>query len=107
MEQPAHPRVAREKARSSWTMVCLQDLRDLWLGGRGPLLCFCFSLLLSVIAYLVAARLFVPVESRASVIAMFCAAVAIWGVAAWALAFGRDERAWVLELLRRMRRTTW
>ena len=31
-----------------------QELRDLWLGGRGLVLSFAFSLLLSVIAYLVA-----------------------------------------------------
>ena len=31
-----------------------QELRDLWLGGRGLVLGFAFSLLLSVIAYLVA-----------------------------------------------------
>ena len=31
-----------------------QELRDLWIGGRGLVLTFAFSLLLSVIAYLVA-----------------------------------------------------
>jgi ABC-2 type transport system permease protein len=31
-----------------------QELRDLWLGGRGLVLTFAFSLLLSVVAYLVA-----------------------------------------------------
>ena len=35
-------------------VVTAQELRDLWLGGRGLLLSFAFSLLLSVIAYLVA-----------------------------------------------------
>jgi ABC-2 type transport system permease protein len=35
-------------------VVLEQELRDLWLGGRGLVLCFAFSLLLSVIAYLVA-----------------------------------------------------
>jgi ABC-2 type transport system permease protein len=34
--------------------VTAQELRDLWLGGRGLVLTFAFSLLLSVIAYLVA-----------------------------------------------------
>ena len=38
----------------SWAVVTWQELRDLWLGGRGLLLTFAFSLLLSVIAYLVA-----------------------------------------------------
>jgi len=35
-------------------VVVVQELRDLWLGGRGPLLSIAFSLLLSVTAYLVA-----------------------------------------------------
>ena len=35
-------------------VVLGQELRDLWLGGRGLVLTFAFSLLLSVIAYLVA-----------------------------------------------------
>ena len=37
-----------------WVVVLEQELRDLWLGGRGLLLCLAFSGLLSVIAYLVA-----------------------------------------------------
>jgi ABC-2 type transport system permease protein len=35
-------------------VVAGQELRDLWLGGRGLVLSFTFSLLLSVISYLVA-----------------------------------------------------
>ncbi len=35
-------------------VVCEWELRDLWLGGRGLLLCLAFSLLVSVLAYLVA-----------------------------------------------------
>ena len=35
-------------------VVVVQELRDLWLGGRGLLLSIAFSLLLSVTAYLVA-----------------------------------------------------
>jgi len=35
-------------------VVAAQELRDLWLGGRGLALGFAFSLLMSVIAYLVA-----------------------------------------------------
>jgi ABC-2 type transport system permease protein len=37
-----------------WMIVLEQELRDLWLGGRGLVLSFAFSLLMSVIAYLVA-----------------------------------------------------
>lgn len=36
------------------TAVVVQELRDLWLGGRALVLSFLFSLLLSVIAYLTA-----------------------------------------------------
>ena len=37
-----------------WAVVHEQELRDLWLGGRGLMLSVAFSCLLSVIAYLVA-----------------------------------------------------
>jgi ABC-2 type transport system permease protein len=37
-----------------WTIVQTQELRDLWLGGRGLMLSLAFSCLLSAIAYLVA-----------------------------------------------------
>src|SRR3990172_8626342 len=39
---------------TAWAVVGEQELRGLWLGGRGLLLSFGFSLLLSVIAYLAA-----------------------------------------------------
>jgi len=39
---------------SGWLIVLEQELRDLWLTGRGLVLGFAFSLLMSVIAYLVA-----------------------------------------------------
>src|SRR2546423_8808632 len=38
----------------AWAVVAGQELRDLWLGGRGLILSLAFSLLLSVLAYLVA-----------------------------------------------------
>ena len=43
-------------ARSApgWWVVLGQELRDVWLGGRGPALTFAFSLILSAVAYLVA-----------------------------------------------------
>jgi ABC-2 type transport system permease protein len=41
-------------ARRAWPVVLQQELRDLWLGGRGLALGFAYSVLLSVIAYLVA-----------------------------------------------------
>ena len=38
----------------AWAVVAAQELRDLWLGGRGLLLSLAFSGLLSVLSYLVA-----------------------------------------------------
>jgi ABC-2 type transport system permease protein len=37
-----------------WTVVARQELRDLWVGGRGLPLMFAFSLLVSVMTYLAA-----------------------------------------------------
>lgn len=39
---------------ASWRTVAAQECRDLWLSGRGPLLLFAFSLLLSAFTYLAA-----------------------------------------------------
>jgi ABC-2 type transport system permease protein len=40
--------------RSGWAIVAGRELRDTWLGGRGPLLMVVWSLILSALAYLVA-----------------------------------------------------
>jgi ABC-2 type transport system permease protein len=45
---------ARPAAGRAWVVVLLQELRDLWIGGRGLMLSLGFSILLSVVAYLVA-----------------------------------------------------
>ena len=45
---------AQARSAADWIVVLQQELRDLWLGGRGLVLSFGFSLLLSVIAYLTA-----------------------------------------------------
>jgi ABC-2 type transport system permease protein len=37
-----------------WTVVAEQESRDLWIGGRGPVLVFGFSVLLSAMTYLAA-----------------------------------------------------
>jgi ABC-2 type transport system permease protein len=37
-----------------WRIVAAQESRDLWVSGRGPLLLFAFSVLLSVVTYLAA-----------------------------------------------------
>ncbi|HSV66538.1 MAG TPA: ABC transporter permease subunit [Mycobacteriales bacterium] len=39
---------------AGWRVVAGQEYRDLWVGGRGPVLLFAFSLLLSVVTYLAA-----------------------------------------------------
>jgi ABC-2 type transport system permease protein len=38
----------------AWRVVAEQECRDMWLGGRGPLLLFVFSVLLSFVTYLAA-----------------------------------------------------
>ncbi len=40
------------RRRVRWTVVLEQELRDLWIGGRGLLLTFLFSVLIGVIAYI-------------------------------------------------------
>jgi ABC-2 type transport system permease protein len=48
----SHARRSRSGASSGWVVVAGQELRDLWLGGRGLLLLFGFSVLVSAITYL-------------------------------------------------------
>jgi ABC-2 type transport system permease protein len=43
-----------QRRTAGWAVVAEQELRDLWLGGRGLLLSVAFSALLSIIAYLTA-----------------------------------------------------
>lgn len=50
----AAEQVAPRTSTPGWLVVAEQELRDLWLGGRGLMLSFAFSLLVSLIAYLVA-----------------------------------------------------
>jgi ABC-2 type transport system permease protein len=44
----------RADPKQTWRIVAEQELRDLWLGGRGLPLSIAFSALLSVLSYLVA-----------------------------------------------------
>jgi ABC-2 family transporter protein len=46
--------VALAPPRRAWLVVAGQELRDLWLGGRGLALTLAYSLLLSVMTYLTA-----------------------------------------------------
>jgi ABC-2 type transport system permease protein len=65
---PGHP----------WAIVAAQELRDLWLGGRGVLLSVAFSLLLSVLSYLVATnRALNFLEQRESVNLTLQVAIAV------------------------------
>jgi len=47
-------RRAHTRGQGDWAVVATQESRDLWLSGRGPLLLFAFSVLLSVFTYLAA-----------------------------------------------------
>jgi len=46
--------IAARPVKRAWPIVADQELRDLWLAGRGLPLIFAYSLLLSMITYLVA-----------------------------------------------------
>jgi ABC-2 type transport system permease protein len=50
----AAPATVRDGRAPAWAVVATQELRDLWLAGRGVPLSLAFSALVSVIAYLVA-----------------------------------------------------
>jgi ABC-2 type transport system permease protein len=68
----------QERSTPGWIVVAGQELRDLWLGGRGLVLSFAFSLLLSVIAYLVATnRALNFLEQRESVNLTLQVAIAV------------------------------
>jgi ABC-2 type transport system permease protein len=45
---------ARQRAAPAWLVVAGRESRDLWVGGRGPVLVFAVSVLLSVLTYLLA-----------------------------------------------------
>ena len=71
----------REQGMPGWLVVVEQELRDLWFGGRGLLLCVAFSGLLSVIAYLVATNTALNfLEQRESVNLTLQVAVAVGAI---------------------------
>jgi ABC-2 type transport system permease protein len=71
-------RRGRERSTPAWIVVTQQELRDLWLGGRALVLSFAFSLLLSVIAYLLATnRALNFLEQRESVNLTLQVAIAV------------------------------
>jgi ABC-2 type transport system permease protein len=78
-ERAAH--TAREEQGSGWTVVLVQELRDLWLGGRGLALSFGFSLLIALIAYLTATNTALNfLEQRESVNLTLQVAIAVGGL---------------------------
>jgi len=81
-QQSAQQR-AEGKGSSGWVVVLQQELRDLWLGGRGLMLSFAFSVLVSVIAYLVATNTALNfLEQRESVNLTLQVAIAVGGLLA-------------------------
>lgn len=87
-----------------WAVVLAQELRDLWLGGRGLVLCFAFSILVSVIAYLVATSTdFNFLEQRESASLTLQVAIAVGGLLALLVAAdsvsGERERGTLETLL--------
>lgn len=47
-------RTAPASPSGGWTVVAAQELRDVWLSARGPIIVLVFSLLLSLLTYLAA-----------------------------------------------------
>ncbi|RZU11280.1 ABC-2 type transport system permease protein [Kribbella rubisoli] len=63
---------------TSWNVVATQESRDLWIGGRGPVLIFGYSILLSAITYLAATnRAMNFLEQREAVNLMVQVALAV------------------------------
>jgi ABC-2 type transport system permease protein len=92
------------RGAAAWRVVLVQELRDLWLGGRGLVLCFSFSLLVSVIAYLVASSTdFNFLEQRESASLTLQVAIAVGGLLALLVAAdsvsGERERGTLESLL--------
>src|ERR671925_418834 len=80
---------ARARGTRDWVVVATQELRDLWIGGRGMLLCFAFSLLLGALAYLSATNEALNfLERREAISLMVQVAVAV--AALLALLAGAD-----------------
>jgi ABC-2 type transport system permease protein len=54
VDRATMPAETAPRAAAGWRVVAAQELRELWVGGRGPALLFVFSVLLSVVTYLAA-----------------------------------------------------
>jgi ABC-2 type transport system permease protein len=89
---------------AGWTVVARQELRDLWLSGRGLLLAFGFSVLVSAITYLAATNEALNfLEQREAVNLTLQAAVAVGALLALLVAAdaisGERERGTLETLL--------
>src|SRR4051794_4982100 len=106
----ALPHRSTSRPRGAITTVLDRELRDLWLGGRGPLLTVAFSVLLSVIAYLVATNQSLNfLDQRESPNLVLQVAIAVGGllclvVAADAISGERERRTLENLLLTPVRR---
>ena len=98
------PGAPSQRRARGWAIVGGREIRDLWVGGRGLLLSLAFSVLLSVIAYLVAANQALNfLEQRESVSLTLQVAVAVGSLLALLAAAdsvsGERERATLESLL--------
>lgn len=74
-------RTPAERSAPGWLVVLHQELHDLWLGGRGLVLSFAFSLLVGIIAYLVATNTDLNfLEQRESTSLTLQVAIAVGGL---------------------------
>jgi ABC-2 type transport system permease protein len=74
----AATRAPAQRGGRGWAIVAGQELRDLWLGGRALYLSLAFSVLLSVVAYLVATNQALNfLEQRESVNVVLQVAIAV------------------------------
>lgn len=70
-----------ERSTPAWRVVLGQEVRDLWLGGRGLVLIFAFSVLVGIIAYLVATNTDLNfLEQRESTSLTLQVAIAVGGL---------------------------
>jgi ABC-2 type transport system permease protein len=69
---------AERTGSAGWRVIAAQECRDLWVSGRGPVLVFAYSVLLSVVTYLAATNQILNfLEQRESVNLTLQVAVAV------------------------------
>lgn len=82
--------MSTEKMSSTWRVVFTTELRRLWLGWRGPLLLFAFSLFLSLFIVLLAADPEINVISQRGMIGLTIRVTVLVGLVA-VLLLGADS----------------